>query len=108
MSEKQQATINKAKSTISIFSSNFSIPESVLAQEINSEVVLLHMDSESYYSLNAVGSRMWQMLTQSGDLEGTIKQLLRVFFVDETKLRQDVTALVEELVEEDLLTKDVT
>ncbi|MBF2017351.1 MAG: PqqD family protein [Rivularia sp. T60_A2020_040] len=108
MSEKQQATIDKTKSTISIFSFNFSIPESVLAQEINSEVVLLHMDSESYYSLNPVGSRMWQMLTQSGDLEGTIKQLLRVFFVDETRLRQDVTALVEELVEEDLLIKVVT
>jgi hypothetical protein len=108
MSEKQQATIDKAKSTISIFSFNFSIPESVLVQELNSEIVLLNMDSESYYSLNAVGSRMWQMLTQSGDLEGTIEQLLRVFFIDETRLRQDVTALVEELLEEGLLIKDMT
>lgn len=108
MPEKQQAIIDKAKPSISIFSSNFSTPENVLAQELNSEVVLLNMDSESYYSLNPVGSQMWQMLSESRDLEGTIEQLLRVFFIDETRLRQDVTALVEELLEEGLLIKDVT
>ena len=107
MSEKKQATIDKTKPT-SIFSLDFSIPENVLAQELNSEIVLLDMDSESYYSLNPVGSRMWQLLTESGNLEGVIQQLLQVFLIDETTLRQDVTALVEELVEEGLLIKDVT
>jgi len=103
MSEKQQATIDKAKPTVSIFSSNFSIPENVLGQELNGEVVLLNMDSEFYYSLNPVGSRMWQMLTESGNLEGAIQQLLQVFSIDETTLRQDVTALIKELVAEGLL-----
>lgn len=103
MSEKQQATIDKGKPTVSIFSSNFSIPDNVLAQELNSEVVLLDMDSESYYSLNPVGSRMWQLLTQSGHLQEAIQQLLQVFLIDETTLLQDVTVLVEELVEEGLL-----
>ncbi len=60
MSEKQLATIDKNKSSVSISSFNFSIPENVLSQEVNGEIVLLNIENESYYSLNAVGSRMWQ------------------------------------------------
>ncbi|MBE9211993.1 hypothetical protein IQ247_04575 [Plectonema cf. radiosum LEGE 06105] len=35
-----------------------SIPENVFAQEVNGEIVILNIDSETYYSLNPVGSRM--------------------------------------------------
>lgn len=82
---------------------NLSIPENVLSQELNSEVVLLNMDSEFYYSLNPVGSRMWQLLTENGDIEVTIGQLLQTYTADEAELYQDVMTLVEELVEEGLL-----
>lgn len=82
---------------------NLSIPENVLSQELNGEVVLLNMDSESYYSLNRVGSLVWQLLTENCDIEGAIQQLLQTHTVDEAALRQDVMTLVEELVEEGLL-----
>jgi len=87
----------------SAYKYNLSIPENVLSQELNSEVVLLNMDSEFYYSLNPVGSRMWQLLTENGDMEVTIEQLLQTYTVDEAELYQDVMTLVEELVEEGLL-----
>ncbi|NJL60696.1 MAG: PqqD family protein [Methylacidiphilales bacterium] len=48
----------------SILNQKLSIPENVLAQELNGEIVILNMDSETYYSLNSVGSRIWQLLAK--------------------------------------------
>lgn len=103
MSEKQLATIDKHKSSASISLFNFSIPENVLSQEVNGEVVLLNIENESYYSLNAAGSQMWQLLSEHQDIETVMPQLLETFVIDEAKLRQDLMELIEELIQEDLL-----
>ena len=86
-----------------IVSSRFSIPENVLAQELNGEVVLLNMNNETYYSLNAVGSQMWQLLTKGGDIETARQQLSQVYAVDETTSLQDIATFFEELLQEGLL-----
>lgn len=66
-------------------------------------MVLVNLDSETYYSLNKVGSRLWQFLTENGDVETATQQLLQTFAVDEAMLRQDVAGLINELVLEGLL-----
>jgi hypothetical protein len=86
-----------------VLSSKFSVPEDVLCQELNGEIVLLNMKNEYYYTLNYVGSRMWQLLVENKDLEVVLQDLLQIFSADETTLRQHLTALVEELVTEGLL-----
>ena len=89
--------------TTSILNQKLSIPENVIAQELTGEIVMLDMESESYYSLNSVASRIWQLLTSLENLEASIQQLLQVYVVDEPTLSRDVTLLVQELVEEELL-----
>ncbi len=64
----------------------------------------MNIDNEMYYSLNSVGSQIWQLLSDRLDLETAIEQLLRRFDIDEATLRQDVTQLVDELVAQGLLT----
>jgi hypothetical protein len=87
-----------------VLSFKFFIPENVLSQELNGEVVLLSMENETYYSLNSVGSQLWQLLTHKGvSVEAAIQQLLQVYGVDEPLLRQDVITLVDELLQEGLL-----
>lgn len=85
------------------FSCKVLIPENVLSQEIQDEVVLLNLENESYYSLNLVGSRMWQLLIEKENVETAVQQLLKLFVVDETTLRRDVKNLLDELVREGLL-----
>lgn len=89
--------------TTSILNQKLSIPENILAQELTGEIVILEMESESYYSLNSVASRIWQLLTSLENVEVSIKQLLQHYVVDEATLRQDVTNFVDELVQERLL-----
>lgn len=87
----------------STFTFKVAIPNNVLAQELGGEVVLVNLENETYYSLNQVGSRMWQLLTEQNDVETVMQQLLQTFAVDEATLRQDVALLIDELVEEGLL-----
>jgi hypothetical protein len=89
--------------TTSILNQKLSIPENVIAQELTGEIVMLDMESESYYSLNSVASRIWELLTSSENVEASIQQLLQVYLVDEATLSRDVTDLVNELVHEELL-----
>ncbi|MGF1676138.1 MAG: PqqD family protein [Rivularia sp. (in: cyanobacteria)] len=89
--------------TTSILNQKLSIPENILAQELTGEVVILNIESESYYSLNAVASRIWLLLTNLENVEALIQQLLQVYVVNEATLRDDVTLLAEQLVEEELL-----
>ncbi len=88
----------------SILNQKLSIPENVFAQEVNGEVVILNIDSESYYTLNPVGSKVWLLLTAKEKVETVMKQLSEIYLVDDFKLRQDITVLVKELIEEGLLT----
>lgn len=88
---------------VSPFSLQVSIPDNVLAQELGGELVLVNLENETYYSLNNVGSRMWQLLIEQGNVETATQQLLQTFVVDEATLRQDVAGLLDELVQEGLL-----
>ena len=89
--------------TTSIFNQKLSIPENIIAQELTGEIVMLDMESESYYSLNSSASRIWQLLTSLENIEASIEQLLQVYLVDEATLSGDVTLLAQELVAEELL-----
>ena len=44
--------------------SQFRISPEVLHQEINGETVLLDLDSESYFGLDAVATRVWQLISE--------------------------------------------
>ena len=89
--------------TTSILNQKLSIPENTLSQELHGEVVILNIELESYYSLNAVGRKVWQLLTSTENVKGAIEQLLQIYLVDESTLHDDVTLLAEELLEEELL-----
>lgn len=89
--------------TTSIFNQKLAISENAIASEINGEIVMLNIESESYYSLDAVGTKFWQLFTDSDNVEMIIQQLVKIYAVDEAALRHDVVKFIEELVEEGLL-----
>ena len=90
-------------STTSILNQKLTISENTLSQELHGEVVILNIELESYYSLNPVGSKVWQLLTSKETVKEAIEQLLQIYVVDEVTLHRDVTLLAEELLEEELL-----
>ena len=67
------------------------------------EVVLLHLESKIYYSLNLTGDRIWHGLKQGLSLREISQRLQEEFDVDEDRANKSVLDLVDELSKQNLV-----
>jgi hypothetical protein len=77
-----------------------------VTKSVGGEVVLVHLRTNRIYTLNQTGARLWELLEQDHDLERAREQMLLEFDVGEEQLRDEIRALVDELVEAGLLERD--
>ena len=80
-----------------------SVPPDVLISKVGDESVILDLDSERYFGLDAVGTHMWTILTTSDTVQAAYEQLLGEYEVDAEVLRQDLLNLVGMLRERGLV-----
>jgi hypothetical protein len=66
------------------------ISSEVLSQEVGCETVLLDLESESYFGLDATGTRIWQLIQKHKNVSDVFVQMLQEFDVDEETLRKDL------------------
>jgi hypothetical protein len=85
------------------FNTRVYAPDSVLARELDGESVLLNLENETYFGLDEVGTRMWALLTAAPSIQAAYETLLAEYDVDPARLRQDLEALVGQLVDSGLL-----
>lgn len=83
------------------------VPASVLFREVGGEAVLLQTATGNYFGLDPVGTRMWQVLAEEGEIEPAWRRLLAEFDVEGDRLREDLVALVDQLREHQLIEVDV-
>jgi hypothetical protein len=69
----------------------------VISQEVSGETVLLDLESENYFGLDEVGTRIWQLIESAGDLETIFNTLLEEYDVEEEELLSDLSDLVGEI-----------
>ena len=79
------------------------ISKEVLSQEVDGETVLLDLKSESYFGLDEVGTRIWQLLNEGSDLRSVFDTLLNEYEVDEKQLDKDLQDHLAQLVEAELI-----
>ncbi|HEX8683575.1 MAG TPA: PqqD family protein [Ardenticatenaceae bacterium] len=80
-----------------------SVPNHVLAQELEGKMVFLNLQNEQYFSVDEVGARMWQLLNEHGDTERVVAALLGEYEVEESVLASDLNALIARLSEAGLI-----
>jgi hypothetical protein len=73
-------------------------PEAMF-QEIGGEGVILDLKSASYFGLDEVGVRLWQLLQANPSLQSACDTLLSEYEVEQAQLEQDLVRLVDQLVE---------
>jgi hypothetical protein len=71
----------------------------VIYRDVSGEFVLLNLQSGVYYGLDAIGSRMWQLLTEQRDVDEVCSILIDEYETSSDVLRADVDRLVSELAE---------
>ena len=76
----------------------------VFFQELEGEAVLLDLHNEYYYSLDDVGTRMWQLLVEHREVATVVERLLAEYDVDEATLRRDLAQLIAALADAGLVT----
>ena len=69
----------------------------VISQEVSGETVLLDLESENYFGLDEVGTRIWQLIKETNDLETIFNTLLAEYDVSEERLQGDLDALLGEI-----------
>ncbi|HTQ98849.1 MAG TPA: PqqD family protein [Candidatus Acidoferrum sp.] len=74
-----------------------------LSQEIGGEVVILDLASTTYFGLDKVGARFWQLLQDNPEVEPACKQLLTEYEVSAEQLELDLRQLLTQLSEAGLL-----
>jgi Coenzyme PQQ synthesis protein D (PqqD) len=85
------------------FSDRVNVPDDVLISRLQEESVILNLDSERYFGLDDVGTQFLSALTTSDSIEAAYEKLRHEYDIDGEVLRQDLLALVENLVEQGLL-----
>ena len=71
--------------------------QSLLANEIDTEVMLLDMNAEKYYGMDGIGSRIWHLLAQPCQIAHICDALLAEFEVDPVICERDVLEFVQQL-----------
>lgn len=87
-----------------MLSQQITLSSEALFQDISGEGVILDLTSSSYFGLDGVGVRFWQLLQTDTSLEHACQQLLKEYDVSREQLEQDLLALVNQLAEAGLVT----
>jgi hypothetical protein len=73
------------------------IPEDVVFRELDGEAVILNLESGMYFGLDAVGTRIWQLLDAHRTLRGTLQALEEEFDAPPERLQSDLNDFVGQL-----------
>ena len=85
------------------FSNRVNVPDNVLFRQLEEESVILHLNTESYYGLDDVGTRMWTVLTGSETIQAAFETLTAEYDAEPEVLQKDLTGLIENLLDKELL-----
>ena len=77
--------------------------ETVFAQEVDGEMVLLDMESENYFGLDEVGTAIWQAMQEKETLQEVLEVLLDQYDVEAEVLERDLSDFVGKLLESGLV-----
>ena len=80
------------------------IPSHAMARQVGDELVILDLASGSYFGLDAIGARVWQLISEGKNLAQTIEVMLTEYEVERSQLESDLLALAERLMAQGLLT----
>ena len=79
------------------------IPAQVMARQVGAETVILDLASGTYFGLDPVGARVWQLLGEGKTLAEICDTLLDEYEVSREALERDVLDLADTLLAQKLI-----
>jgi len=79
------------------------IPETVLSRTVGTETVLLNLETSTYLSLDPVGGRFWELISQGNNFQQAMAAMLEEYDVSPAELEKDLADLCADLRKAGLL-----
>ena len=80
-----------------------SIPPQVMARTVGDETVILDLASGTYFGLDPVGARIWELMGEGKTLSEVCGQMLEEYEVSREELEGDTLRLAQELADQGLI-----
>lgn len=77
----------------------------VLARELGDDTVLLDLKSGTYFGLDKVGARIWELVMGGQSEESILDALTEEFDGERSAMRADLHRLLDEMAEQGLITR---
>ena len=77
--------------------------EHVIAQPTGADLVLFHMETGNYYSLNELGARIWELCDGQRSIAEVADLVESEYDAPQEQIQDDCRALIAELLENSLL-----
>ncbi len=77
--------------------SSFAVSEDVIVRELDGEAVLLNLSSGIYFGLDRVGTRVWQLIAEHGELARVLAIMRDEYDAPADVLEADLLRLASEL-----------
>lgn len=79
------------------------VPEHVLYRNLNGESVVLDLNSEMYFGMDEIASRMWEVLAASPSIKEACQILQGEYDIEPQILEQDLMDFIHKLVDHGLV-----
>ncbi|NUP07091.1 MAG: PqqD family protein [Polyangiaceae bacterium] len=79
-------------------------PPEVLSRVLDGEAVLLHLGSGTYFGMNEVATRAWEMIVSGTTFASLCSSLEEEFEVESNDLERDMREFVGALIDKRLVT----
>ncbi|WP_394729463.1 PqqD family protein [Altererythrobacter sp. GH1-8] len=77
--------------------------DDIVESQLGDETVVLHLVSGTYYGLDEIATRIWKALKTDVPLREICAEISDDFGVSRVRVERDVEALVEQLLEQELI-----
>lgn len=74
------------------------VGEQVMFRQLDDEAVLLDLQSGTYFGLNDVGARTWQLIVEHGALSQVLDVMLQKYAAEREVIERDLLELGRQLV----------
>ena len=85
---------------------SYSLSKEYVWKEVGGQVVVLHIETGRYYSLNNPGSLIWKGLMDGLSPDRIIERLCSVFDVDKSTANKDTEEMIRDLLTKEAIIND--
>lgn len=78
-------------------------PSQIISRTVDDEALIIHLSSGSYYSLNAVGTRVWESIDGLRTAGEVAEIIYQEYDSDFATVETEVMSLLADLVQEGLV-----